>query len=102
MCLASRPEPLLARALGHYPQLRLEKLNRSDLERYARSTIVIPPYYQTILGGSNGRASLIFNDPHFSSTGDLASWLSATLVEKAEGIFLWLRLTVEAVSQALQ
>ncbi|KAI8629154.1 hypothetical protein F5Y19DRAFT_91777 [Xylariaceae sp. FL1651] len=46
LCLGARREPLIEEKLWAYPQLRLEHLNYTDLHRYAKDTIIIPPQYQ--------------------------------------------------------
>lgn len=101
LCLASRPEPLLVRALGRHPHLRLEDFNKSDLERYAREMIIIPPDYYIRVDGKVwlGRQCFIEGCP--PSSEDLARHLAEMLVDRAEGIFLWLSLTANTVVEAL-
>ncbi|KAJ1323077.1 ankyrin repeat domain-containing protein 50 [Microdochium nivale] len=102
LCLASRPEPLLSRALAHHSHLRLEQLNRADLARYAKDNISIPSHYQIVVTRPMYYGTYFFDQKTPPSTEVLTAWLSETLVEKAEGIFLWLCLTVNSVVEALQ
>lgn len=104
LCLASRPEPFLSQKLGHYPRLRLEKLNLSDLRRYAASHLSVPEDYDMDLD-EDARHRLA---PYWRDRGTLlnaaglSSCLRQMLVQSAEGIFLWLCLTVDTVVRALQ
>lgn len=77
ICLASRPHPVIALALGDRPGLQMQTHNTNAIEQYACTTI-----------GSMGVAA---HD---------RSWLmqfSAVLAKKAEGVFLWARFAVTEV-----
>lgn len=104
LCLASRPEPFLSQKLGHHPRLRLEELNLSDLKRYAASHISVPEDYDVYLDrDTRRRLHLQWRDPDISLTPEeLCSCLREILVRSAEGIFLWLCLTIDTVVRALQ
>lgn len=75
MCLASRPEPPLQRRLYNMPQLRLQDLTASDLNRY------------------------VYNNIHASNFEDLDKYVmfATSLVWRAEGVFLWLVLVTKSV-----
>lgn len=77
ICLSSRPEPLLHRRLSIYPRLRLQDLNRGDLELYARDNVRFPDDY----------IAEHYEDPIVS------------LVERAEGVFLWLVLATKSINK---
>ncbi|KAL8310833.1 hypothetical protein RB597_001851 [Gaeumannomyces tritici] len=94
LCLGSRREPLLLRRLAAYPQLRLEHLTLEDLRQYGHDKMVIPHDYQIII-----TPNLPFHPQ--SNHNSLREWLVAGLVEKAEGVFLWLCLTTTTLTDAL-
>lgn len=80
ICLSSRSEPLLQKRLSEYPQLRLQDLNRKDLESYARDHVRLPD------GTSMDRGS--YNTIH-------------SLVDKSEGVFLWLVLAINSINKGV-
>ncbi|KAL8337566.1 hypothetical protein RB598_006458 [Gaeumannomyces tritici] len=95
LCLGSRREPLLLRKLAASPQLRLEHLTLEDLRQYGHDKMVIPHDYQIII-----TPNLPFYPPP-SNHNSLRKSLVAKLVEKAEGVFLWLCLTITTLTGAL-
>lgn len=108
LCLGARREPLIERKLRAYPHLRLEHLNYSDLRRYAENTIIIPSDYTiTILQGSSmcwrisSGKKVTFDCENLPTSQEIRDWLVTELVNKAEGVFLWLSLTARATMQAL-
>lgn len=102
LCLSSRPEPLLLQTLSRHPSLQLERLNKVDLRRYAVANLSIPPDNQIFLVRSIKIGGKMCRRENLPSHEELATWLVEMLVEKADGIFLWLYLTVNTVSRALQ
>lgn len=80
ICLSSRPEPLLQTRLSKYPQLRLQDLNRIDLELYAQENVKIP----------DGYTAELHNDP------------ITLLVDRAEGVFLWLVLAIKSINKGVE
>lgn len=80
ICLSSRPEPLIQGRLAAYPLLRLQDLNEGDLELYARDHTKFPDTY-----ASEREKSLI-----------------RSLVDKAEGVFLWLVLAIKSVNKGVE
>lgn len=80
-CLSSRPEPLLQRHLSIYAQLRLQDLTKVDLTLYAEGHLD-----PQILRMSRG---LDDNDNDFVDS----------LVQKAQGLFLWLCLAVRRINK---
>ncbi|KAL8357935.1 hypothetical protein RB598_002630, partial [Gaeumannomyces tritici] len=104
MCLGSRREPLLLRRLCSIPQLRLEQINFSDLHKYGMDNITVPPdYYSMILchDWENDGVSYFFRNRKPPSCNDFRDWLVDELLYKAEGVFLWLCLTVKAITKAI-
>lgn len=84
LCLASRPDPVvLERSLHMYPRLRLQDLNYQDLMAYA-----------------NGSVCLRKPNP---SREDLQErpQIVRSLVDKAEGVFLWLVLATKSVNEGI-
>ena len=77
-CLSSRPYRLFRDELTSSPMLKLQDLTEPDIRRYVSDK----------LGAAPLKASWI---PHTSSTIKVAV---NTIVEKAEGVFLWVRLAV--------
>ncbi|EAQ90378.1 hypothetical protein CHGG_02313 [Chaetomium globosum CBS 148.51] len=108
MCLGARREPLIQQKLWACPHLRLEHLNYTDLRRYAEDTLSIPAQYQ-ICVPPNWKLSTYDANGHWANFSferpptppDLRYWLITELVNKAEGVFLWLCLTTKMVMQAL-
>lgn len=80
ICLSSRPEPLLQTRLSNYPRLRLQDLNRGDLQLYARDHVM-------------------FLDDHIAEhDGDPV----VSLIDKAEGVFLWLVLATKSINKGVE
>ncbi|KAL8418619.1 hypothetical protein RB594_002007 [Gaeumannomyces avenae] len=103
ICLGSRREPLLLRRLCSGPQLRLEQINFSDLRKYGMDNIIVPPdYYSMILCNNwKSNAPFFFPDEKPPSCSDFRDWLVDELLYKADGVFLWLCLTVKAITKAI-
>lgn len=103
ICLGSRREPLLCKRLGVYPQLRLEQLNHTDLRRYGKDNIIVPTEYHIRMSNTfmQNHERYCFIQERLPSRDELREWLVATLVNKAQGVFLWLCLTVTTVTKAL-
>ncbi|KAL8393888.1 hypothetical protein RB599_006102 [Gaeumannomyces hyphopodioides] len=99
LCLGSRREPLLLQKLVASPQLRLEQLNLKDLWQYGQDKMVIPHDYQIITTPGFRWPSYKFSLP--STHDSLREWLVAELIERAEGVFLWLCLTATTLTGAL-
>jgi hypothetical protein len=79
-CLASRPNPhILEMRLSVHPQLRLQDLNYADLMAYAKERVKYP---QMKISEDN------YDPIHF-------------LVNKAEGVFLWLLLAIKSINEGI-
>lgn len=78
LCLASRPEPyILEMRLSMHPRLRLQDLNYADLMAYTKDRVKYP---QT-------KKSKEYHD------------LAHSLVDRAEGVFLWLLLAIKSINE---
>lgn len=84
LCLSSRPEPILEECLSEYPHLRLQDLNKSDLRLYARDSVN--------LTGS-------IDDEAQSTSSKDDEDLIELLVDKAEGVFLWLVVAIKSINK---
>ena len=77
ICLASRPLPVIALALGDRPGLQMQAHNSEAIEQYAFTTM------------TNLRVA--------AHDKPLLQGFSAHLAEKAEGVFLWARFAVKEI-----
>ncbi|KAI0853761.1 hypothetical protein F5Y00DRAFT_257063 [Daldinia vernicosa] len=73
ICVSSRPEPVLQYNLCRHQQLRLHDLTRNDMKKFAAAQV--RPYVN--------RGMI---------TKSFGSEITSSLIEKAEGVFLWLHL----------
>ncbi|KXH61279.1 hypothetical protein CSAL01_06594 [Colletotrichum salicis] len=85
ICVASRPEYLIEKNLGYgsYPSIRLQGLTSNDLRIYTQSHTKLPPEFKM-----------------WHSWGQPGEPIDL-LVEKAEGIFLWLWLAIKSLNRGL-
>lgn len=79
ICVSSRPEQAFRHEFRSCSQLRVQDLNREDIERMATGRLI---------------PSLQRRD-NMPITEDKVLWLVEALVEKASGIFLWLDLMIK-------
>lgn len=80
LCLASRPDPhILEMRLSKYPRLRLQDLNYEDLMVYAKDHVKFP------------------NTEIFDEYKDPVRYL----VDKAEGVSLWLNLATNSIDERI-
>ena len=82
ICISSRPEPQLRRLLDHYPTVKLHDLTRRDIHEYVKSSLT-----QKLPGDEISRGS--WND------------LVWRLVDKSDGVFLWVRLALRSVQMGI-
>lgn len=80
ICLASRPEPLLRTRLSTHPYLRLQDLTYDDLTLYARDHVEFPEEY----------------------IADEDVDPIRSLVNRAEGVFLWLVLAIRSINKGVE
>ncbi|PYH92508.1 hypothetical protein BO71DRAFT_485385 [Aspergillus ellipticus CBS 707.79] len=80
-CLSSRPLPVFRAAFGNSPGLELHDLTRQDMLRYAKDH----------LHGNSSIQTVFANNAHG------ASHLIDEVVERADGVFLWVTLVVQSL-----
>lgn len=80
LCLSSRTEPLLQRRLSTCPRLRLQDLNRSDLNLYARHHVKF----------------------HADYIAEYVGNPISSLVDRSEGVFLWLVLAIKSINKGVK
>ena len=76
VCVSSRPEPELRTKLERFPNLRLQNLTRRDIEVYA-------------------------NDILQNAPAEKRSRLIHTVVDRADGVFLWVHYTLRSILKGL-
>lgn len=86
VCVASRPWDVFREAFMHRPRLRLEDLTRADIEIYVTSQ----------LSKSRRWCSLRTQYRHEAES------LVMSVIVKAEGVLLWVRLVVRDLLQAIR
>ena len=87
VCLSSRPLPMFEEAFNGRPSLRLQDLTFHTIREYAKKQL--SPQIQK-------RAVLNKND------GDLAENLLTSIVERADGVFLWAIIAIRDVGDGLR
>jgi hypothetical protein len=87
LCLASRSEPELRRWLCDWPVLKLHQLARRDVQALVDSKL--DDLYPSIDDTDTERLMLV-------------SYLKRKLVEKAEGVFIWLILALQSVVRGFE
>lgn len=87
LCLSSRTELVLEERLSKHPHLRLQDLNKSDLQLYARDSVNL--------------AGLIDDEAQSTSSKDDED-LIELLVNKAEGVFLWLVIAIKSINKGFK
>ncbi|KAF4943280.1 hypothetical protein FGADI_13518 [Fusarium gaditjirri] len=83
MCLSSREWPIFQEAFKTFPSFRLHELTRSDVSRIVQDRLKSNELYQK-MADPDGLA-------HFESN----------LVDKSDGVFLWLKLILQAIEDGL-
>ena len=85
LCVSSRPEAPIAKQLNRFPGFRLQDLNEHDIKTYAWDTLN-PVWKES--------SSLYRKEDGLSS-------LVSLILEKADGVFLWVRLVVSSIRNGL-
>ncbi|KAL2677340.1 hypothetical protein Neosp_011109 [[Neocosmospora] mangrovei] len=83
LCVASRPEPRLLNRLNKAPYLKLQDLTEPDMRAHIQKT-----FNESV---RNGKLSV-----------KEAAALADCLFEKAEGVFLWVRLALQTVVRGIE
>ena len=86
ICLSSRPWQVYLDNFGDGPSLRLQDLTQGDIRKYVSDNLV-----------SNKQFLL-----HEQATGVNSAAISQEIVEKAQGVFLWVTLVVASLQQGLR
>ncbi|KAI6362149.1 hypothetical protein MCOR31_008352 [Pyricularia oryzae] len=100
LCLSSRPEPDIRCYLGRFPGLKVQDLNRQDLEEFAADQLEARLF--TYLNRDHQHSN--WNDLECGQVPrwrDVKSELAEHLVNCAEGVFPWLFVAVRRVKQSL-
>ncbi|TLD11863.1 hypothetical protein PspLS_11282, partial [Pyricularia sp. CBS 133598] len=99
-CLSSRPEPDIRIQLGRLPGLKVQDVNRQDLVKFV--TDQLEERLFAYLDQGHKHPTLESSDClECSERHGSKEYLKETLVDYAEGVFLWLRLAVRRVKQSL-
>lgn len=83
VCVSSRPEQIFRQGFSASPQLRLQDLNREDIEK-AATDILFPPLTQ-----------------RFLQEKEEIVWLIKDVIYKAQGVFLWLELMAKDLKKGV-
>ncbi|PYI27484.1 hypothetical protein BP00DRAFT_450240 [Aspergillus indologenus CBS 114.80] len=86
ICLSSRPWNVFRDTFSSTPQLRLEDLTYQDISKYIRTELTKSPRFRYL---------------HLRQKAE-ADRLILAMTEKAAGVFLWVRLVVRDLLEALQ
>ena len=86
ICVSSRPEALLAKALDRFPKLRVQDFNGPDIRKYAVD--VIKEYVSVMM-------------PMEDTQHQRFNRLIDAVVNKADGVFLWVHLALESICRGL-
>jgi hypothetical protein len=84
LCLSSRPLPEIELRLSAFPECRIHEWTANDISAYVRDKL------------GHTRKSLAFSDqmPHKHHKGTIVDYLTDTVINKAQGVFLWVELVV--------
>jgi len=86
LLISSRPIPACDVAFSGLPRLRLQDLTYDDIKLYVQSEIKDHYRMRTL----------------FELEPDKAALLTSRLIEKAEGVFLWVSLVVQSLTEGLE
>ena len=89
ICTASRPENDLSELLSSYNSFKIHEWTRPDIETYVRDELGQHPPMRPLVLSSN------------DSIRKRANGLMSQIVEKAQGVFLWVRLIVGDLRDSL-
>ncbi|CZR69366.1 uncharacterized protein PAC_19266 [Phialocephala subalpina] len=84
ICVSSREYLIFQERFAKYPRIRLHELTRHDISMYVQDT----------LAANEDFRSLYKADPRLADLGEL-------IVDKSEGVFLWVSLAVRTIEQGL-
>ncbi|PYH85112.1 hypothetical protein BO82DRAFT_429608 [Aspergillus uvarum CBS 121591] len=81
LCLSSRPLPVFREAFGKNPKLELHDCTRQDMLDYSRDHLSADAQIQSLLSKDPSKASQLVID----------------IVDRADGVFLWVALAVQSL-----
>lgn len=84
LCISSRPEHVILQNIDICPRLKLEQLTQEDMKEYAHGHLKFP--------------AATDHDDELTAYLSSKDQLVTKLVEKAEGIFLWLYLAIKSLN----
>ncbi|EHY58087.1 hypothetical protein HRR83_005054 [Exophiala dermatitidis] len=89
ICISSRPSTALEPLYGDEdcPKLHLQYLTRDDIERYVQDNLTRHPRIAVLSGSSSGASS---------------ARLVKEVADRAEGVFLWVRLAIHSLLRGLR
>lgn len=82
VCATSRPETLFQRKLGSYPMIRVQDFTKASIRLHVKSSL---EEYRTFL----------------DEDAEIYGQLVDMLVEKSEGVFLWVKLAVNSLTRGM-
>lgn len=80
MCISSRPLPAMAAQLGSHPNLVLQNHTSTDISRFVEDKL---------------------RSAHVNMDADI-NWLRDEIIEKANGVFLWVHLVLEEIFEGYE
>lgn len=98
LCLSSRPEIALKSELCAYPHMKLQDLTRGDILRLVMDQLNTPKVVDWIQYQQQYGASRI--DDH-EGAEPTVEYLVHAIVERAEGIFLWVCLVTQSIRRGV-
>jgi len=86
VCLSSRPWVIFQYPFGNCPSLRLQDLTYSDIERYVQDKLTENPAFLRLAQEEEEAAPALVHE----------------IVEKADGVFLWVKLVVRSLLNGIR
>jgi hypothetical protein len=86
LCISSRPLLVFEKAFSSVPNLRLQDLTKQDITRFVRDSLEKNDYMSDLVADHPKAATTLINE----------------IVDKADGVFLWVRLVVKSLLGGLQ
>lgn len=95
LCVASRPEPPVQRRLGSFPGLQIHRLTAGDLREYAQSSIPLTADIQPLFTSHSRVGYSVAPELRYKRFVE-------DVVEKAQGVFLWLALAIKQLRSGIE
>lgn len=92
MCLSSRPLPEIGFRLSAFPGCKIHEWTANDISAYV----------QDRLGQTRNSLALSREKPHTHNVGTIVDYLKDTVIDKAQGVFLWVELVVNNLIVGLE